>query len=260
MDAPVLISISSEGIATITLNRTEKRNALDGPLVALLTKALHDLSCDPAVRVLLIRGNGCHFCAGADIAWMTKMTAASTHENQNDAEQLSNLLFQLYHFPKPTIALAQGTTLGGGLGLLAAADIALASETADFGFSEVKLGLAPFVISPYIIAIIGERAAHYYFLSGERFSSQQACELGLIHRLTPETDLCNAGLRLANALLENSPSAMSAIKKLIKSVSRQTITPELMHETAKKLADLRQSPEAKEGLNAFLEKRKPHWR
>lgn len=258
MDAKLLISISKEGIATLILNRVEKRNALDGEMVEALTKKLAILSHDPAVRVLVIQGHGEHFCAGADITWMKKMASVSAAENQDDAEKLANLFLQLYHFPKPTMVLAHGAILGGGLGLVAAADIAIAAESAFFGFSEVKLGLAPFVISPYIISIIGERAAHYYFLTGEQFSSQKAHELKLIHRVVKEVELLHEGLMLAETLLGNGPEAMSAIKTLLRSIKPIT-NPALMQATASKLAAIRQSDEAKEGLNAFLERRKPNW-
>lgn len=254
----ILVSESDE-IATITLNRSDKRNAMNGQLIKELHHALRTLSEDSHARVLMINGNGEHFCAGADIAWMQKIATGSYDENADDAKMLADLMYQLYTFPKPTIILAHGATLGGGMGLLAACDIAIASNNASFGFSEVKMGIAPSVISPYVISAIGERAAHYYFLTGERFGPDEAHRIGLIHQVIEYEALSSVGITLAKTLLQNAPNAIIAAKKLIRYVAREKISEELARKTAEHLANLRGSQEAQEGLRAFLEKRTPNW-
>ncbi len=253
----ILVS-KTDAIATITLNRPDKHNAMHGPLIAELSNALQSLAKDDS-RVLLMNGNGKNFCAGGDIAWMQKIAGASKEENEQDAQSLANLLYQLYCFPKPTIVLAHGASLGGGLGLLAAADIAIAAKNAVFGLPEVKIGLTPSMISPYLIAAIGERMAHYYFLTGERFAAEVAYRLGLIHQVTETDALLSVGITLAQTILQNSPNALRAAKQLIREVSHEKISEQLTQRTAAHLADLRATPEAQEGLNAFLQKRKPMW-
>lgn len=254
----ILIS-QSEGIATLTLNRPDKRNAMNAELIRALAQALQHCADDKTVRVVMITGNGEHFCAGADIAWMQKIAVASQDENYDDAQLLADLMYQLHHFPKPTLVLAQGTTLGGGLGLLSACDIALAAENAIFGFSEVKIGIAPSIVSPYVIAAIGERVARYYFLTGERFDAKNAYRIGLVHQVTKADHLLATGKALAHTLLENSPHAMEAVKQLIRYVTAHDITEDLSQKTAQHLAEMRATTEAQEGLKAFLEKRKPKW-
>jgi methylglutaconyl-CoA hydratase len=248
----------AEGIVTITLNRPDKRNAMHGPLITellmLLNKHKHDNS-----RILLIQGNGENFCAGGDIGWMQKIASASEDENYKDAQSLADLLYQLYTFPKPTIVLAHGTTLGGGMGLLAAADIAIAAKNASFGMPEVKMGLTPSMISPYVISAIGERMAHYYFLTGDRFSADEAFRIGLIHQVTEADALMSVGISVAQLLIQNGPHALQAAKQLIRNVAKQKITEALAQQTAEHLAELRTTTEAQEGLRAFLEKRKPTW-
>lgn len=253
------ITISEhDGIAILTLNRPDKRNAMHGPLLQELLQALK-VQAQHASRVLLINGKGENFCAGGDIGWMQKIAAATQDENQNDAQLLADVLYQLYVFPKPTIVLAHGATLGGGLGLVAAADIALAAKDASFGLPEVKIGITPSVISPYVINAIGERFAHYYFLTGERFDADVALRLGLVQKLTEVASLQETGINLAKTLLQNSPLALQAAKQLIRNVARQKMTVNLAQQTAQHLAELRATPEAQEGLRAFLEKRKPGW-
>lgn len=248
-----------DAVAIMTLNRPEKRNALNGELIRELSIALHQAADDERVRVVLLNGQGEHFCAGADIAWMQQVASGSFNENYDDAQLLADLLYQLYSFPKPTLVLAHGATLGGGLGLLAASDIALASEQASFGFSEVKIGITPSTISPYVITAIGERAAHYYFLTGERFNAETAQRIGLVHQLVKPELLLETGIELAQRLLQNSPHALMVAKQLIRHVAKERITPELAQKTAEHLANLRTTEEAREGLRAFLEKRSPNW-
>lgn len=259
MSAAFILASESAGIATITLNRPDKCNAMHDLLLSELSSALKKLAGNDAIRVLIIQGSGKHFCAGADIAWFQTMAGGSAKQTHHNAQLLSDLLYQLYSFPKPTIVLAHGTTLGGGIGLLAAADIALAAPNAMFCFSEVKLGLTPSMISPYVITAIGERAANYYFITGKSFNSEEAHRIGLVHQLANATELLHVGHALAQDLLKNSPNAMKTAKQLIRDVVNTKITPALAQQTADHLATLSATPEAQEGLRAFLEKRLPKW-
>lgn len=247
------------GIGIITFNRPEKRNAINVEMLHEISRALTQLENEKGAGVLLLNGNGEHFCAGADINWMKSVGTLDSAANERDAEVLANLLYQLYEFPKPTIALAHGAVLGGGMGMIAVCDIALASKSASFGFPEVKIGIAPSTISPYVISAIGARAAHYYFLTGVRFDANEAHAIGLVHQVTEDATLFQTGHALATILLQNSPAALVATKQLIHRVAHEAITPELSRITAKHLADLRITNEAQEGLKAFLEKRAPTW-
>lgn len=258
MQFEFILFSQENGIAKITLNRPDKRNAIHTPMIKELSFILNKLAEDET-RVVLINGSGPHFCAGGDIAWMLKMTQSSSEENVDDSQMLADLLYQVYTFPKPTLVLAQGTTVGGGLGLLAAADIAIAAKNATFCLPEVKLGLAPSMISPYVITAMGERAAHYYFLTGEHFVAEAAFRMGLVQQLADESELMDVGINLAKTLMENGPKALLAVKHLIRYVAKTKITAALAQQTAEHLANLRTTPEAQEGLHAFLEKRKPKW-
>lgn len=259
MSYQYLLVTREKGLAIVTFNRPEKRNAMNADMIKEISDVLHVLANDKAVTVVIINGNGEHFCAGADINWMKAIGTYSPKENQRDAEVLATLLYQLYSFPKPTIALAHGAVLGGGMGIVSACDIALSAKNASFGFPEVKMGIAPSTISPYVMAAIGERAAHYYFLTGIRFGADEAVRIGLIHQTTEDADLYKVGHALALTLLQNGPQALISIKHLIHGVANEKITPKLSKLTAQHLADIRTSPEAQEGLKAFLEKRSPQW-
>lgn len=248
----------SEGIASLALNRPDKRNALDGPLIKDLSQALKQLVTDSS-RVLILYGEGKHFCAGGDLAWMQKMVAGSSDENYQDAQALADLLYHLYHFPKPSIALVQGAAMGGGLGLLAAADIAIASSETRFALPEVKLGLVPSIISPYLLTAISERLANYYFLTGEAFGVDEAKQMGLIHQIVEPASLMSVGVSIARTLLENGPRALASAKQLLHENAREKITEKLAQKTAENLAEIRSSAEGQEGIRAFLEKRKPRW-
>ncbi|HEX4045587.1 MAG TPA: enoyl-CoA hydratase-related protein [Gammaproteobacteria bacterium] len=247
------------GVVTLLLNRPEKRNALNKLLIQTLLHSLQEQLANPACRVLVIQAEGTHFCAGADIAWLRQLSDGADDDGYEETQLLADLLYQLYHFPKPTLALVQGAALGGGLGLIAACDMALATEDASFGFSEVMIGLAPSMISPYVLAAIGERAARYYFLTGERFSATEAQRLGLVHQLVAPDALQNSGMQLVKRLLQNSPQALIATKQLIRHVAREKITENLAQQTAEHLTTLASSTEGREGLSAFLEKRTPNW-
>src|SRR3990167_3643927 len=191
--SPILVSYEDE-ISIITLNRPEKRNALDGTLLQAWQAILEDIASNKKIRVVILKGNGAHFCAGADIAAMQKIAKCSEDENVQDAMQLANLLKTIYTFPKPVVALVQGAVMGGGLGVIACCDIVIAADNAAFCFSEAKMGLTPSVISPYIIPLIGERAARYYYLTAEKFAVQQALELKLIQQIVTPVKLYATGL------------------------------------------------------------------
>lgn len=259
MNYQYLLVTREKGLAILTFNRPDKRNAMNGDMLKEISAAMHELEEDKSVSVVIINGNGEHFCAGADINWMKTVGTFTPEENQRDAEVLANLLHQIYEFPKPTIALAHGAVLGGGMGMLSVCDIALAAKNSSYGFPEVKMGIAPSTISPYVIHAIGPRAAHYYFLTGVRFDASEAHRIGLIHQVTDDAALYQTGHALAQTLLLNAPKALSAVKQLIHRVASEKISPELSIMTAKHLAGLRMSPEAQEGLKAFLEKRAPVW-
>ncbi len=246
-------------VTTIHLNRPAKRNALHQAMIQELLQTITMLMHDEQTRILVVQARGETFCAGADIEWMKHITARSYDENVDDAQLLADLFYKLYHFPKPTLALVQGAALGGGLGLLTACDIAIATETAQFGFSEVRLGITPSCISPYVIAAIGERQARYYFLTGEKFAAHEAKRLGLIHQVVAENALESSGKNIIKELLNNGPKALSSVKQLINYVAHEKITEHLAQKTAEHLAQIRISPEAQKGLQAFVEKRVPQW-
>ncbi len=246
--------------ATLWLNRPERHNAFDDALIAELSAALVELAADSAIRVVLLAGRGKSFSAGADLAWMKRMAGYTAAENEADALKMAEMLHRLEIFPKPTIALVQGAAMGGGVGLVAACDIAIAAEDAQFAFSEARLGLTPATISPYVIAAIGPRAARRYFLTAERFGARQALHLGLVSAVVPATDLAGEADKLADILCQNSPGAMAEAKRLIADVTGRTIDAALRSETAGRIARQRASVEGREGVAAFLDKRKPSWR
>jgi methylglutaconyl-CoA hydratase len=256
----VVLYSASGGIGTVTLNRPGKSNALDNLVIKELTGAFEQCLEDPKIKVIILNANGDHFCAGADINWMQTAAQSSFEENKQDAMLLASLLRLIYESKKPVIALAHGTTLGGGLGLLAACDIALAADNAAFAFSEVKIGITPSVISPYVIRAIGERAARYYFITAERFGVADAFRLGLIHQYTEFEKLLPTGIKIATRILENSGHAIQEAKQLIQHVVTTTISNDLMDYTAEHLAKMRSTPEGREGMLAFSEKRSPRWR
>lgn len=245
-------------LAIISLNRPDKRNAMHGPMIEELLQTLQSFANETTITALVIRGNGEHFCAGADIKWMQSITAGSYEQNYDDAQYLADLMYTLYNFPKPTVAVVHGAAMGGGMGIVAACDIAIAAENAAFAFSEVKIGIAPSTISPYVVAAIGERAAHYYFLTGEKFNASTAKEIGLVHQVT--NDVIVATKKITDMLCQNSPHAMKEIKQLLRGIANEKISAALAQKTAEHLANIRVSPQAKEGLLAFSEKRAPIWK
>lgn len=254
------ISISHSGRATVTLNRPERHNAFDDVLISRLTAALKDLDDDPDVRVVILAAAGKSFSAGADLNWMGRMADYSREQNLADAEGLAELMRTLDTLAKPTIALVNGAAYGGGVGLVACCDMAIATKNATFSLSEVKLGLMPAVISPYVVAAIGSRAARRYFLSAEPFGSDEAHRLGLIHVVVADDrELAAAADRMVTRLLANGPGAMAAAKNLIAAVAGRHVDDALIADTAGRIADQRASREGREGVAAFLEKRKPAW-
>lgn len=253
------LDIDQRGVACLTLDRPEQHNAFDDVLIAELNQALTDLAADEAVRILVLGAAGKSFSAGADLNWMRRMADYDETRNREDAMQLAELMQRLNRFPRPTIARVQGAAFGGGVGLVACCDIAIAGEQALFCLSEVRLGLIPAVISPYVIAAMGERAARRYMLSAERFDARQACVLGLVHEVVGNTELQQRVEAMIEVLLECGPAAQAAAKDLIQALSGRAIDQDVISETARRIASIRASDEGREGLNAFLEKRKPAW-
>lgn len=259
MTDPVLLNIDARGIATVTLNRPHKHNAFDDAVIRQLSDTFSSVDKDPLARLMVLAASGKNFCAGADLAWMQRMANYSYEDNLQDASALAQMLQQLNTMSKPTIARVQGAAFGGALGLISCCDIAVASSSASFCLSEVRIGLLPATISPYVIAAMGQRAARRYFLSAERFGPETARRLGLISDVVDEAALDASLNSLTDALLQNSPRALQATKQLIFDVSDKPIDAELMHTTSQRIAAIRVSDEGQEGLNAFLEKRPPGW-
>ncbi len=245
-------------VAWLALNRPEVHNAFNDELLRELTEAIGEVAMDSGVRALVLTGRGRSFCAGADLNWMRAALSYTEERNRRDAGALVDLLELLDNLPKPVVGRVNGPAVGGGVGLVAVCDIAIASSEAKFGFGEVKLGLVPAMISPYVIRRIGEGAARELFLTGERIDAERACRIGLVGDVVPPMRLDEAvGARL-EALLTSAPGAIAEAKRLIKAV-RRLDGEELRSYTISRIAALRASEEGQEGMRAFLEKRKPHW-
>lgn len=256
----VLIDIDARGVATLTLNRADKHNAFDEHVIAELAGQLADIAGNDAVRIVLLRAAGASFCAGADLDWMKRMAHYDEAANLADAGALASLLHRLDTLPQPVIACVQGAALGGGAGLVACCDMAVAADNAVFGFSEVRLGLVPATISPYVIRAIGRRAARRWFLTGERFDAATAQRIGLVSTVAAPDALEAEVQRLVLALLDSGPLATRAAKRLIDDVADRNIDAELMAFTSRCIADIRGSAEGREGLAAFLDRRAPAWK
>lgn len=256
---PLIVDVAVEGRATVTLNRPDVHNAFDDKLIALLTRELAALDRNPTVVVVVLAAAGKSFCAGADLKWMRRMAEYSEAENQADAEALAALMKTLNRLSKPTVAEVQGAAYGGGVGLICCCDIAIASEAAQFSISEVKLGLIPSVISPYVVAVIGERQARRYALGAETFDAIEAKRIGLVHEVTAAEDLQAAVDAMVEALLANGPAAMAETKDQIAGVANRPVDDRLIAAAAARIARIRVSDEGCEGVAAFLEKRKPGW-
>ncbi|MSO74007.1 MAG: enoyl-CoA hydratase/isomerase family protein [Alphaproteobacteria bacterium] len=259
MSEGLLLLTQNGEIATITLNRPEIHNAFNDALIAALTRELNMLAEDSDVRAVILAARGKSFCAGADLNYMRSMAGYSEAQNLADAAALAEMLHLLNAMPKPTIALVQGAAIAGGVGLISACDIAIAAESATFSIAEVRLGLIPSVISPFVINAIGSRRASRYFLTGERFDATEAERIGLVHDVVPDEALQVRGDSLVKQLLQGGPLAQAEIKSLIDAVRNKPIDADLAAETARRIAHVRVSTEAREGMSAFLEKRQPNW-
>lgn len=256
----ILVASDARGVATVTLNRPAIHNAFDDRLIADLTAALRGLEADPEVRVVLLTGSGQSFSAGGDLTWMRRMAGYGDAENFADAMALAELLRSLNELEKPTVARVNGAAYAGGLGLVCCCDVAIAATEAVFCVSEVRLGLVPATISPYVVAAIGARAARRYFLTAERFSAAEAQRIGLVHEVAPRAGLDAAADRIVGALLDGGVGAQARSKRLVAEVQDRPVTATLMALTARAIADARASAEAREGLAAFFDKRKPGWK
>jgi methylglutaconyl-CoA hydratase len=254
-----LLVEKADGVARVTLNRPDVRNAFDDALIAELRQTLRDVAQDRSVRALVLAAAGTAFCAGADLNWMKRMAKYGYEENVADARALAEMLAALDRMPKPTIARVHGPAFAGGTGLVAACDIAVGTPEAKFCFSEAKLGLSPATISPYVLRAIGERAARRYFLSAEIFDAQEALRIGMLSALVPAAELDSFIAGLLKHLLAGGAEAHQRIKELLRDIVGRPIDEAVIAETAKRIAEIRVSPEGAEGIGAFLEKRKPSW-
>ncbi|MGI9420380.1 MAG: enoyl-CoA hydratase/isomerase family protein [Geminicoccaceae bacterium] len=259
-DNPFTLVRRDDGVAVVTLNRPAVHNAFDDHLIERLTGTLETIGTDQGVRALVLTGNGKSFSAGADLNWMRRSADYGEDENLRDARSLARLMTTLDRLPKPTIARVNGAALGGGVGLVCCCDIAIAADHARFGTTEVKLGIMPSVIGPYVVRAIGARQARRIMLTGERFDAAEALRIGLVHDVIGPEGLDSKVDTVLAEILENGPSALGATKGLVQDVVGLPISPDVIDETARRIAALRATPEAKEGLGAFLEKRSPSWR
>jgi methylglutaconyl-CoA hydratase len=242
----------------VKLNRPDVRNAFDEEVIASLTAAAREAGSNREIRAMVLSGTGKAFCAGADLAWMTKAIAYTREENRREAEDLARMLETLDTLPVPLIGRVHGAALGGGAGLVAVCDIAIAADDATFGFTEAKLGIIPAVISPYVLQKIGPSAARELFLTGSRFSAKRARRMGLIHKIVPESDLDSAVDECVQEVLSSAPGAIAAAKALIKDVANRP-SADVIGLTTTRIAEQRVSAEGQEGMRAFLQKRKPNW-
>lgn len=249
----------SAPVATITLNRPEVRNAFNQETIAEITRAFTELGAIAEVRAIVLTANGVSFCAGADLNWMKAMADYTPEQNREDAGQLAAMLQAIYDCPKPVIARVQGDCYAGGLGLVAACDIVVAVDTAHFCLSEVRIGLIPATISPYVIKAIGQSAARRYFITAERFSAETAQRIGLVHEAVGIDALDETVSALLKSLLAASPAAVKDAKRLVRDVAGQPLSAELIAATVEGIARSRASEQGREGVRAFLEKRKPSW-
>ena len=259
MDYQTLTIAIADKVATVTLNRPDLRNAFNEHAIAELALAFDELGRSDTVRAIILGANGPAFCAGADLNWMKKMAGYSHEENQEDALRLADMLRTIYLCPKPTVAKVQGDCYAGGMGLVAACDIVVASENAGFCLSEVKLGLIPATISPYVIKAMGEQAARRYFLTAERFDAAEARRIGFAHEVVAADALDSTVAGVARALVNNSPNAVKEAKTLVRDIVGKTVDDALLLDTAGRIAAIRASLEGREGVASFLEKRKPTW-
>lgn len=253
------LRVEADGpVARVALARPEVRNAFDDVLIAELTRAFSEIGGKRVARAVVLTGDGPSFCAGADVGWMRRAGSYTRDQNEEDAAKMARMLRAIDACPVPVVALAHGAAIGGGVGLVAAADIAIAAEGTVFSLAEVKLGILPSVISPYVLRAIGARQARDLFLTGDRFDASEAHRIGLVHAVVPAEELTAAGEKKVRSLLTSGPEAVGVAKKLIEQVDGLSVE-EAMPLTVRTIAERRASEEAREGLTAFLEKRKPKW-
>lgn len=253
-----IIFSQQDEIARLSLNRPEMHNAFNSLMISELDDAFEKVMGDKSLRVVVLTGQGKSFCAGADINWMREIIHYSYEQNLEESLHLAELLHKIYIFPKATVAIVNGTAIGGGTGFLSVCDIAVASEEAMFGLSEVKIGLVPAAISPYVVRRIGESKAREYFLTGKRISARKALEIGLLNEIVPPEKLQEKEKEVTELLLSSGPEAIAACKELITRAPGMNFE-EVKTFTARMIANLRISEEGQEGMAAFLEKRKPKW-
>ncbi len=258
MTAALTLDVQA-AVACITLNRPEMRNAFNDAVITELTEVITDVGQRDDVRVVVLGAEGPAFCAGADLNWMRRMADYTREQNVADAGALATMLRAIYECPKPTIARVQGDVYAGGMGLVAACDMAVAVDTAGFCLSEVKLGLIPATISPYVIRAMGARAAHRYFLTAERFGAAEAQRIGFVHEVVAADELDARVGALTQALVNAGPAAVKACKRLVQNVAEREIDAALIAATVAGIADIRASAEGREGVSSFLQKRKPGW-
>lgn len=258
-DDTILYELDSDGVARVTLNRPDVRNAMNEELIADLLAVFEKVAADDQARFMLLTGAGDGFCAGGDLNWMRKTAEYDFEENLQDAYKLGHLMRLLFEMPKPTVALVNGHAFGGGMGLVAACDIAIAAEEAKFSLSEVKLGLIPATIAPYVVRAMGERNARRYFLTAEVFDAETAWDIGFVHEIVPRSELADAGEDMVEQLLIGGPGAQAAAKEMVFRCAEETIGDVLEEWTSRRIAEVRATDEGKEGASAFLEKRKPAW-
>ena len=258
MSIPLTLVVSG-GVATITLTQPEIRNAFSDEVIVALMQAFETAGSRPDVRAIVLAAEGPAFCAGANLNWMRRMADYSRDENRVDAGELAKMLRSIYECPKPTIARVQGDVYAGGVGLVACCDMAVAVESAVFCLSEVKIGLMPATISPYVIRAMGARAAHRYFLTGERFNAREAHRIGFVHEVAEAEQLDSVVDQWLKHLLSAGPEAVKACKRLVIDVAEREINDQLIAATVEGIAEIRASSEGKEGVQAFLAKRKPNW-
>jgi methylglutaconyl-CoA hydratase len=256
----VLIAIDAAGVATVTINRPAVRNALDESVIAALTDAFATLGADAGVRAVVLTGAGAAFCAGADLAYMRRAADFGDAENLASAKTISTMLRTLNELPKPTIARVNGAAYAAGIGFVACCDVAIAADTVMLAVSEVRIGMVPSTITPYVVAALGTRAARRYCLTAEPISAAEAFSLGLVHAVVPLSGLDAAVSDVIAALLAGAPRAQARAKRLIAEVADRPVDDAIEMLTARSIADARASPEGREGIAAFLEKRKPAWR
>jgi len=259
LNAPLDLTLDGP-LARLTLNRPDMRNAFDETLIAALTAAVKTAVDDPQVRVLLLTGAGKAFCAGGDLNWMRKMGTLTDADNRKDATRLADMLHTVWTCPKPVVACVNGDAYAGGMGLVAACDMAVAADSAHFCLSETRLGLLPATISPYVIRALGERASNRYFLTAERFDAATALRLGLVHEVVPAAQALEAAEALCRTLCANGPGAVQASKRLVRDFAGRPLDVALIADSVERIAAIRSTEEAREGVTAFLEKREPAWR